>query len=90
MKRLVLALFPSVLALACSAHLNSKGGPGAGGFGNSGGTGTAGSSGSGGASGSGVVTVDCPAPELGSAVLRLLNGREFANTINTVFPQATG
>ncbi|HEY2408390.1 MAG TPA: DUF1588 domain-containing protein [Polyangiaceae bacterium] len=80
------------LVAACQGHLGSKARPGnpanAGGS-SSGGDGSGGSSGTnpgGGTAGAGMVEVSCTTPNLGSPVLRLLNGREFNATITTLFP----
>ena len=88
MRRAAWLVMPVLAAgiVACSTPANApKGRPG-----DSGGNGgnASGSGGSGNAGGSGGAAFDlaCTAPKLGSPVLRLLTSREFANTINDVFP----
>jgi len=61
---------------------------GTGGSSNGGSGGDAGSSG--GSAGDQVPTINCQAPNAGSATLRLLTSHEFDATINTIFPQIAG
>jgi hypothetical protein len=81
MRSIWLAL-PLITLAACQGQLDgSAASPSASG----------GGSGSGASAGSSSVAtfnLSCSAPALGSPVLRLLNGREFTNTMLTVFPQA--
>jgi hypothetical protein len=78
--------------LGCAGRTTGSGGTGTGtgGAGTGGGTGAGGSGGPSGSGGSPAFMLNCPAPQVGTPLLRLLTATELQNTINSAFPDIAG